>query len=404
MDAGKLNHWQQRWTERLHGVSAERLAREEPLRAKLLGQVLIAAAGALVLQAALLPFARAGLGWFAWATLEPALFLLLAAWAARRRRTLLATNLLLVALSHAAAFTTSVFGLRHFTAALLTLTIVVCGLLIGAYFVRTWTIICCVLLLWIGWNHSQRSAPGTADWPSLLGWCGVYVATGWLVTLFSRHLERLLAAGRAAEERERSAIVAERTRFAREIHDSLAQGFTGVVVQLNAAEGHLASQPERARRHLDRARDLARQSLDEARRSARALRPGVLDDGNLLAAIERIACDLTAGTGIAFAARLEGDPYALSEETEAQLLRIGQEALTNAVRHARQRRIEVHLRYAPRSAALEVRDDGCGIGGAPHAGCGLVNMAERARQLGGELKIHSRPGQGTSITATVPGA
>jgi signal transduction histidine kinase len=405
--------WEHRLSLRLYPGGAARLRHEEPLRARLLTQLLLGAACALAAQAAVLLLAGAGRFTLLWAVAEPALFMALAAWAARAGRTLLGTNLLLVGLSHAAAFTLAHFGLRNASGALLALTILVCGLLIGAFFVRTWTVICCLLLWLDAWRLRE-------DWRQAAAWAAVYLAVCGLVLLFSRHLERLAAAGRAAEERQRGAIVAERTRFAREIHDTLAQGFTGIVVQLNAAEERLAADPAGARRHLDRARELARQSLDEARRSVAALRPGWLSDGNLLGAVEQIGQQLTAGSAISLETWLEGEPYALAEEVEAHLLRIGQEALTNAVRHARPARIEIALRYQPRAVSLEVRDDGRGMAApAPTAapapvpapgwkadaaapGCGLRHMAERARQLGGELRIETAPGRGTRIVARVP--
>jgi signal transduction histidine kinase len=396
MDIAALIDSKHDWTLRLFGVSAERIARELPLRAKLLGQLLAASAVALAVEAAALAVTGAGRRTLLWAAAEPAILLALAAWGTRRRRTLLATNLLLVALSHSAAFSMEHFGLRGWSPALLALTILVCGLLIGAYFVLTWTAICTALL----WLVAHALAEDRAQ---ALGWTAVYVATGLLVILFSRHLERLVAAHRAAEEAERAAVVAERTRFAREIHDTLAQGFTGIVVQLNAAEGCLGAAPAGARDHLDKARALARQSLDEARRSVQALRPGWLANGDLLDAMAQIGQQLTAGSGIRFESRREGDPYALSEEVETQLLRIGQEALTNAVRHGRPSRIELRLRFLPRRASLEISDDGDGIQATPGAaGCGLRNMSERARLAGGELVIETGRGRGTRVVASVP--
>ncbi len=280
------------------------------------------------------------------------------------------------------------------TDALLALTILVSGLLIGEYYVYTWTLICCAVAVWsnIPWAKGTWNAVGL--------WCAFYFVIAWLVNLFSRHLERLFEASRVAEEQQRDAIVAERIRFARDIHDSLAQGFTGIVIQLNAAEQRL-SDPEQARPHLDKARELARQSLDEARRSVNALRSGLLTGGNLLGAMEQIGTQLTAGSGIRFEAHLEGQPYALSEDIEAHLLRIGQEALTNAVRHARPRQIDISLRYEPSTVALEIKDDGCGLESSGD-GFGLKNMAERAGQLGGELRIVTQRGDGTRIMATVP--
>jgi hypothetical protein len=120
------------------------------------------------------------------------------------------------------------FGLHHFAAALPALTILACGLLIGAYFVVPG--LRCASVSWLVGDKAG------AGWPLKLGWTAIYAAVAFRVILFSRHLDRLVAANRAAEEAERAAVVAERTRFAREIHDTLAQGFTGIVVQLNAAE------------------------------------------------------------------------------------------------------------------------------------------------------------------------
>jgi signal transduction histidine kinase len=396
MGIADLIDWERRCTWRLYGVGAERIARELPLRTKLLGQLLAASAAALAVQAAALALAGVGRWSFFWAVVDPALFLALAAWCTRRRRTLFGTTLLLVGLSHAAAFTMAHFGLHNFSAALLALTILACGLLIGAYFVVSWTALCTLLLWLIGYRVGE-------GWHQALGWSAVYAATGFLVILFSRHLERLVAANRAAEEQQRGAIVAERTRFAREIHDTLAQGFTGIVVQLNAAEERLGADPAGARIHLEKARALARQSLDEARRSVRALRPGSLAGGDLLGAMDQIGQQLTAGSGIHFEAHLDGDPYALSQEVEAQLLRIGQEALTNAVRHGRPSRIELRLRFRARTASLEVSDDGAGIAEMPRGeGFGLRNMEERARQLGGDLVIQTGRGSGTRVIASVP--
>jgi signal transduction histidine kinase len=264
--------------------------------------------------------------------------------------------------------------------------------------VLKWTLVCCGLLLWVTTKVPDREA---VWW---MAWSGVYAVTALLVQLFSRHLERLLEAHRAAEERQRGAIVAERTRFAREIHDTLAHGFTGIMMQLNAAGQRIEADPARAREHLEKARELARQSLEEARRSVSALQPGPLANGDLLSAIEQLGLQTTSASGIQLHTRLEGQPYSLSEECEAQLLRIAQEALTNAVRHGGPARIEVRLCYQPRSVVLEVCDDGRGMSGGERTGFGLTNMSERARQIGAAFTIRSEAGQGTRIVTTVPTA
>jgi len=229
------------------------------------------------------------------------------------------------------------------------------------------------------------------------------VTAGWLVSLYSWHVERLNLAARAAEEQQRNAIVAERTRFARDIHDTLAQGFTGIMMQLNAAEQRLQGDSLDARAHVDKARELATASLEEARRSVSALRIDTLS-GSLLGAIEQIGRKLTSDSGIQLDTQLEGQPYALPDQSEANLLRIAQEALTNAVRHSGTERLRIRLAYRTGSVVLEIGDRGRGMSGVEPSGFGVDGMRERARQIGGEIQILSDPGRGTRIIVTVPNA
>jgi signal transduction histidine kinase len=273
----------------------------------------------------------------------------------------------------------------------LVLTILLSGLLMGKSNVRLWTTICLMF---------QFAAPASS-WKETVLWDLVYITAGWLVTLFSWHVERLNLAARAAEEQQRNAIVAERTRFARDIHDTLAQGFTGIMMQLNAAEQRLQRDSTEARAHIEKARELANASLEEARRSVSALR---IASGSLLDAIEQIARKLTSDSGVRLDTKLEGQPYALPEQCEANLLRIAQEALTNAVRHSGAKRIGVRLAYRTGSVELEVGDSGRGMSGQEPSGFGVDGMRERARQIGGEIKILSDPGRGTRIVVTVPNA
>jgi len=384
--AGRLNEWARHFEK----LDPQRLSREEPLRAELLRQILKACFGLLTIQSAALAAIRVEWFWFFFTTVEPAILLAIVAWSARKRQTHLATVLLLVALSHMAAFVAARLEHLEFTGVLLLPSIVVCGLLVGHYFVLKWTAVCCGLIAWV--TMSAR-----ADWRIAVAWSAAYLATAWLVMLFSRHMERLL-------ETQVGAIVAERTRFAREIHDTLAQGFTGIMMQLNAAEQRIEGDAAGARQHLEKARELARQSLDEARRSVSALRPASLEGGSLLAAIERLGQQVTSASGISLHTVMEGAPYALSEEREAHLLRIAQEALTNAVRHGAPRRIDVRLRYHAQTVVLEVRDDGRGMDGQNTPGFGLENMRSRAREIGAEFRILSEAGQGTCIVTTLPTA
>jgi signal transduction histidine kinase len=276
--------------------------------------------------------------------------------------------------------------------ALVILQILVAGLVVGEFFVGIWTFVCAVAF-------PIATAAGT--WQVKAGWSAVYVASGWLVILFSRHLERLLEANLAAVEQQRGAIVEERTRFAREIHDTLAQGFTGIMMQLNAAEQRLQQESE-ARAYIEKARELARESLDQARRSVSALRMGVLANSTLLEAIEQIGRQVVAETKVKFETRLEGAPFPLGEAREANLLRIAQEALTNAARHSAASRVGVRLAYQSGSTALEIEDDGRGMTGYSEAGFGVEGMRERARQIGGQIDIRTQPDHGTRIIVIVP--
>jgi len=244
----------------------------------------------------------------------------------------------------------------------------------------------------------------SSGWKVNAGWCAVYVTAGWLVIQFSRQLERLFEANRVAEERQRDAIVAERTRFARDIHDTLAQGFTGIMMQLNAAEQRLPADSADVRIHIEKARELANASLEEARRSVSALRAGALSNGSLLDSMEQIGRRLTSDSAVQLDSTLEGQPYALPDQCEANLLRIAQEALTNAVRHSGTQRIGIRLAYRTGSVELEVGDSGRGMTGAEPSGFGVDGMRERTRQIGGEIQILSGPGRGTRIIVTVPNA
>jgi signal transduction histidine kinase len=205
--------------------------------------------------------------------------------------------------------------------------------------------------------------------------------------------------------REEAGAEAERARLAREIHDTLAQGFAGVVAQLQAAE-HAPSEALR-RRHTEAAIGLAREGLAEARRSVQALRPPALDSARLQDAVGAVAGRWSDRTGVPVEVRVDGDGPTLRTETEVALLRLVQEALANVERHAAARHVTVRLRCGGAGASLEVRDDGRGFDPADPVpadggGFGLVAMRERIEALAGALVIESRPGRGTAIRAEVP--
>jgi signal transduction histidine kinase len=209
---------------------------------------------------------------------------------------------------------------------------------------------------------------------------------------------------RLSEQSRTAAVVAERNRMARDLHDTLAQGFTGVIVQLEAAKGAIAKGlPAEFGQHLSRASNLARESLNEARRSAQALRPQALAEKNLGEALQAMLSKMTAGTSLRTSFLITGAPWPLGSLAEENFLRIGQEVLTNALRHSQANLFDVKLAFELAEARLEMRDDGIGFDpGALNEGLGLVGIKERAEMIGGRVAISSTKGSGTSVTVSLP--
>src|SRR6058998_2810622 len=208
----------------------------------------------------------------------------------------------------------------------------------------------------------------------------------------------------SAEQSRKAAILEERNRMARVIHDTLAQGFTGVIVQLEAAEDAIACcRRNEANEHLQRAGELARRSLNEARRSVHALRPQALQGGNFWEALKGIIKNTTAGTALHTKFNLRGKMRHLPLVWQENLLHIGQESLTNALRYAHPRNFETKLTFNAKELRLELRDDGDGFRVKDrHDGFGLAGMRERVEQMGGKLKITSARGKGTRVVVTLP--
>jgi len=209
---------------------------------------------------------------------------------------------------------------------------------------------------------------------------------------------------RLSAQSRQSAVMAERNRMARDIHDTLAQGFTGVIVQLEAA-GEAMSQSRTARvsDHLNQAGELARESLREARRSVQALRPQALEGKQLSEALRDLIEKMTSGTTVKAEFTLQGEQQKLPPELEANLLRIGQEVLTNVLRHAQAGEFKVLLVFDSREIRLDLRDNGCGFDPKRrHEGFGLQGMRERAEGMGGQLSIQSAEGKGTAISIVLP--
>ena len=225
-----------------------------------------------------------------------------------------------------------------------------------------------------------------------------------------RGLVRDLQAARediAIAERE-AGQAAERQRLAREIHDTMAQGFTSVVMLLEAADAALPEDPERARSHIEMARDTSRQNLSAARSVVGALRSPQLSHATLSEALEGIAAESARRSGVDTDFELVGTPAERGTDVEESLLRATQESLANVTKHAGATRAKVTLSYEDEGVRLDVRDDGVGFA-APQApppegghGLGLVGMRERVEALGGMLTVESTPGSGTTISVFIP--
>jgi len=368
-------------------------------RAGLVRNILIFTVFALAGEAALLSWDGTSDHWLRFMIVQPALFLAVAGgsyFKGGESSAVIARAFVFVAIVEIATLVTVRLHYPQY-GGVIVLTIILAGLLVSGWYVFAWTLAVCLVQI-------SQMAFNDSTWPGFAGWCAVYIAAGWLVTLFAKHLERFYEASRLAEEQQRNAIVAERTRFARDMHDTLAQGFTGIMMQLNAAEQRLTENADEARLHIEKARQLARESFEDAQRSVSALRNAALANGTLLSAIEQIGHKLTSDSSVRLESKLEGQPYSLPEHCEANLLRIAQEALTNAVRHAGAATIRVLLAYRAGTVVLEVDDSGHGMSGRESSGFGIHGMRERARQIGGEIQILSDPGRGTRIVVTVPNA
>ena len=209
---------------------------------------------------------------------------------------------------------------------------------------------------------------------------------------------------RLSQQSSRAAVIAERNRLARDIHDTLAQGFTGVIVQLEAAaDAETRGLTVESARHLSRASELARESLQEARRSVHALRAQLLENNDLPVAFEVLFEKMTAETGLKASLVVDGTPRRLPCDFAENLLRIGQEALANVLRHSGARRFTARLVYETAAVHLELRDNGSGFDPtANHEGFGLLGMKERVESMGGRVTIESAPGVGTTISIVIP--
>jgi len=224
------------------------------------------------------------------------------------------------------------------------------------------------------------------------------------VQTLSDQLAIAIENARLYQETRDIAVLEERNRMAIEIHDSLAQGFAGVVLQLEAAEQALDDNTDQVQFHLNKARELARESLSDARRSVWALRPQALEQLTLVEALSRQIATFTEDSGIKVDFSISGNNRTISADIENALLRICQESLTNAKKHAKASLVEIVLSFEDNVVGLRVRDNGVGFDTdvPTQSGFGLISMRERAKLIGGLLKISSNRGTGTQIEVTIP--
>ncbi len=202
-----------------------------------------------------------------------------------------------------------------------------------------------------------------------------------------------------------SAVLEERNRIARELHDTLEQELAGITMQLDLAVDCFQQAPGVAQHALETARDMSRHSMVEARRSVWDLRCQLLEDGDLVSALAQIVEPLVPHEQTEFDFKIQGSPVRLPGPAEMNLLRIGQEAVANAVKHGRARHVSIELRYAPASVCLTVSDDGEGFMAAqasPTGHFGLLDMRERAQSMGSHLRVESEPGRGARIAVEIP--
>lgn len=198
----------------------------------------------------------------------------------------------------------------------------------------------------------------------------------------------------------------QRSSMAADIHDTVSQSLTAIVLQLRAVEMEMPTSPEMAQRHLRSAQDVAQDSLRETRRSIWTLSQESLQGQDLAQALSLLAQQLFTATPVKLKLSLQQEPHSLSPDARRELIRIGREALANVLKHAKATKVRLALLYTSREVCLHVDDNGRGFAapGRPHAtgGYGLISMSRRAESLGGKIHVCSYPGRGTRVVARVP--
>ena len=231
-------------------------------------------------------------------------------------------------------------------------------------------------------------------------------AVGWVWSL-RRQIERKRAV--IEQQARHAAVLEERSRIARDLHDTLEQGLTGLSLQMKAMETELDGSPHPVRSRLQQARQMLRQSRALAHNAIRELRSETTATRHesLAEGLRRVADSWNQSGALQVEIRIAGTPRSLAPRLENHLLGIGTEAMTNAVKHGRANAIQVELDFRSAEVALRVKDNGTGFDPQHQlelsSGCfGLIGMRERAREVGGQIRILSEPGRGTEIFVAAP--
>jgi signal transduction histidine kinase len=230
----------------------------------------------------------------------------------------------------------------------------------------------------------------------------------WRVAERTKQLKVEMTARKETELQFR-AVLTERTRLAQELHDTLEQTITGIALQLDRVANHFGKNPENASRHLKLARSLTRQGQTDVRHSVWGLRSRAAEKFNLVNALNVSSRQIANDAGIQIQIEMSGETQPLPETVEENLLRIGQEAITNAIKHSGAKIVKIELQFNPQQVVLEIKDDGKGFAlencpGPDEGHFGLLGMRERAERMGGTAYISSNPGTGTKVRVEIPRA
>jgi PAS domain S-box-containing protein len=224
-----------------------------------------------------------------------------------------------------------------------------------------------------------------------------------LVQALSQQATLAIQLNQLAAEAQQAALFEERNRLAGEIHDTLAQIFTGISIQLELVNYLIPQATTEVSTILDRIGSLAQTGITEARRSVWSIYPDSEGDADLAQKLTDCLNNMTGSTDLQTQIEISGELYPLSGFLGTNLLRIGQEAIINVLKHAQAKQLSINLTYMPTQISLCIKDNGCGFNPQIQTeGFGLISISERTDRLGGQLRIMTQPGQGTEIFVQVP--